>query len=315
MLPDNVLLQVFFYVTIYDWPGITRRHEWYTIVHVCPRWRYVVFSSPRRLNLRLQYEGHRPMLEVLDVWPVLPVTLTSDTDVRFNPPHTNQRWDNMVAALESEHYNRISEIQIFDMTNLRWERFAAAMQKPFPELTHLDVIMDHGDLVPAPALPDSFLGGSAPRLRHLWFRSIPFPSISKLLLSANGLVTLSLEDIPDSGYISPDAMTTALTVMTSLETLYLRFHSPRSRPDPASRPLSPSTRFVLPSLTGLTFEGVHEYLEDLLARTDAPLLHHLDTTFFMDLDFDLPQFHRLMGHAKEFKTSNDAVVWICDRSI
>ena len=26
---------------------------WYALAHVCQRWRYVVFASPRRLNLRL----------------------------------------------------------------------------------------------------------------------------------------------------------------------------------------------------------------------------------------------------------------------
>ena len=91
----------------------------------------------------------------------------------------------MVAALESEHSNRICEIYI-EMTNSRWERFTEAMQKPFPELTHLQV-WTH-DVVPV--LPDSFLGGSAPRLRTLELESIPFPSIPKLLLSANRLVKL-----------------------------------------------------------------------------------------------------------------------------
>ena len=156
----------------------------------------------------------------------------------------------MVAALESEHSNRICEIYIDDMTNSRWERFAAAMQKPFPELTHLEVWTP--DVVPV--LPDSFLGGSAPRLRTLKLRRIPFPSIPKLLLSANGLVKLYLWDIPDSGYFSPDAMATALTVMTRLESLHLRFRSPRSRPDPESRPLPPPTRFVLPALTKLSIQ-------------------------------------------------------------
>src|SRR5712672_1199698 len=55
-----------------------------------------------------------------------------------------------------EHYNRICEITIFTMTNSRWGRFAAAMQKPLPELTRLELSVDN-DVVPV--LPDSFLGG------------------------------------------------------------------------------------------------------------------------------------------------------------
>jgi hypothetical protein len=101
--------------------------------------------------------------------------------------------------------------------------------------------------------------------------------------------------------------------MTRLESLDLRFDSPRSRPE--SRSLPPPTRFVLPALTQLNFKGVYEYLEDLLARFDAPLLYELDITFFMDLEFDVPQLHRLIGHAEEFKTFDRADVEISDYSI
>jgi len=163
-------------------------------------------------------------------------------------------------------------------------------------------------------LPDSFLGGSAPHLRELKMRSIPFPSIPKLLLSADRLVTLNLKRIPHSGYFSPDAMATALTAMTRLESLSLRFSSPRSRPDPASRPLPPPKRFILPALTKLRFEGVYEYLEDLLTPIDAPLLHDLDITFFMDLNFDVPQLRRLIAHA-DFKALDQGVVAVSNYSI
>jgi len=197
------------------------------------------------------------------------------------------------------------------MTSSRWERFTAAMQKPFPELTRLQVWgIDHLELI----LPDSFLGGSASHLQILNLRRISIPSILKLLLSANGLVTLSLWDIPDSG-TSPDVIATALTVMTRLESLRLEFLSPRSRPDPASQPPPPPTRFILPTLTELAFQGVHEYLEDLLARIDAPLLHSLQITFFMDLNFDLPRLHRLIDHGEEFKSFDRAKVLVSGRSI
>jgi len=253
------------------------------------------------------------MSEVLDVWPALPLILISRVELPLlSRPKSGQRWDNTVAALESEHHNRICQIYISDMTNSRWKRFTTAMQKPFLELINLEVL-SRVDLVSV--LPDSFLGGSSPRLRTLRSDGIPFLSMPKLLLSANGLVTHSLEDIPDSGYISPDAMATALTVMTRLKTLHLGFRSPRSRPDPASRLLPPPTRFVLPALTEFIFEGVYDYLEDLVARIDAPLLEYLRIIFFMDLKFDISQLHRFIGHAEEFKTFDHAVAWISDVSI
>ena len=317
MLPDDVLVGIFnFYVNIDKRVSGAPRNSWHALVHVCSRWRYLVFASPRRLNLRLEYGGCRPISRVLDAWPVLPVTLLST--LRFLPsglshPKSEQWFDNSIAALESEHYNRIREIRIFYTTESRLERFAAAMQKPFPELTCLELSVFGGGLVPV--LPDSSLGGSAPRLRDLWLSSIPLPSMPKLLLSANGLLTLSLQDIPDSGDISPNVIVTALAAMTRLETLRLQFRSLGFYPHPASRSLPLPTRFVLPALTKLIFEGNYKDLEVLLSRIDSPLLYDLHIAFFMGLNFDVPQLRRLIGHAEAFKTFDQADVLISYLSI
>ena len=147
--------------------------------------------------------------------------------------------------------------------------------------------------------PDLFLGGFAPRLRFLQFNNIPFPGLPKLLLSATHLVTLRLHEIPNSGYISPEAVVTALSALTSLKEFELHFHSPRSCPDQASRRPPHSTRSVLPILTWFWFKGVTEYLEDLVARIDAPQLNSLHIIFFIDLAFDtlqLMQFITAVAH-------------------
>jgi len=313
VLPDDVLVEIFnFYVKIrtFRYWKFPLRNTWHTLVHVCCRWRYLLFSSPHYLNLQLEYAGHRPMSEALNDWPVLPVILTSYPGGYSS---SNEKWDNLVAALESEQYNRICEIEIVDMTYSRLERFAAAMQKPFPELTRLEV-WAHWKLV-VPALPDSFLGGSAPRLETVHLENIPFPSLPTLLLSANGLETLTLSPIPDSGYFSPHALATALTGMTRLKYLAVQFRSPRPRSDPASRPLPPPTRFVLPALTLLRFWGDYGYGEDLLARFDAPLLSELRITFVMDRNSDTPHLHRLISHAPQFKALDHAHVSIFRDSI
>ncbi|KAI9455886.1 hypothetical protein F5148DRAFT_384477 [Russula earlei] len=293
-LPDDVLVEIFHF-------HVDRRgnwtKEWHTLVHVCQRWRHVVFASPCRLNLRLEYRGNRPMSDILDVWPVLPVVMI------HNFYESSKYWRNFSAALESEqHHHRICEITLSHIPEYYCDRLAAAMQKPFPGLTSLQFWLE--DNV-AMSLPDSFLGGSAPLLRHLILRRCPFPGISKLLLSANQLVLLRLWDIPDSGYISPQDLGTALSVMSKLETLHLEFRSP---PYPASRPPTPLTRSVLPALTRLEFEGVHEYLEDLLAQIEAPLLNNLIVVFFRNLDFVLPQLRRLISQAEWFKTCDRATV-------
>ncbi|KAI9450045.1 hypothetical protein F5148DRAFT_1379180 [Russula earlei] len=290
-LPDDVLVEIFHFYVIVDYWSI-RTKEWHTLVHVCQRWRHVVFASPRRLNLRLDYTGKRPMSEMLDVWPALPVVISHDSNLS----------NSLVGALESEHRHRICQIHLWLIPTSEWERLAAAMQKPFPELTFLRFSVATNTMTP---LSNSFLGGSAPLLRYLRLENCPFPGVPKLLLSSNQLVVIFLWNIPDLGYISPQDLATALSVLSRLESLGLGFESPLY---PASRPPPPLTRSVLPALTELAFRGVHEYLEDLLAQIEVPFLNTLEITFFMVPDFVLPQLHRLISHAESFETCDRATV-------
>lgn len=54
------------------------------------------------------------------------------------------------------------------------------------------------------------------------------------------------------------------------------------------------------------FKGASEYLEDLVARIDAPLLHSLDTTFFHQLIFDTPHLSRFVSRLPALKEHNQA---------
>jgi hypothetical protein len=94
------------------------------------------------------------------------------------------------------------------------------MVEPFPALTHLDIFYYYH---PPLVLPNTFLGGSAPRLQCLKLWRIPFLTLPELLLSTSELVHLILHAIPTSGYISPDAMVTGLSALTRLATLTIQF--------------------------------------------------------------------------------------------
>ncbi|KAI9507919.1 hypothetical protein F5148DRAFT_46596 [Russula earlei] len=307
MLPDDILMEIYFLLVNLNYWRIGTG-GWRTLVHVCQRWRNIVFTHPRGLNLQLVYKGIGPMSEMLHVWPVLPVVISRGSSVMYR----SSIWGNIAAALKSEHHNRICEIDLSPIPASHWERLAAGMQKPFPHLTSLRIFAEGNTVTP---LPDSFLGGSAPLLRQLELGNCPFPGIPTLLLSAHVLVRLSLWNIPHSGYFSPQDLVTALSGMPRLAILGLKFQSPRSRPDPASRPPLSLTRSVLPALAELLFKGVHEYLEDLLAPIEAPLLKKLNITFFMDLDFVVPQLHRLISRTEMFKTCHRASVYPSDRAI
>ncbi|KAH8981996.1 hypothetical protein EDB86DRAFT_3106941 [Lactarius hatsudake] len=168
------------------------------------------------------------------------------------------------------------------------------MQEPFPVLTYLylNVSLDGGS---TPVLPANFLGGSAPCLRTIHLRNIPFPAIPLLLLSASGLVQLELRNIPLTGYISPEAMVASLAALPKLEIFVIEFRSATSRPDLILPP--PVTRTVLPSLTYFEFQGASEYLEDLVARIDGPQLDRIFTIYLNLVDIEVAQLSRFINRS------------------
>ena len=293
MLPDDVLLDIFdFYANEYmdedsEQSFKQRKEGWITLTHVCRRWRNVIFQSPRRLDLQLFCTSETPVRDTLDIWPPLPLLIRGV----FDEPSSV---DNVIAALERN--DRVRQINLEHLTSSQSESVtsSAAMRKPFLELTHLGL----GLLEPGPILPDSFLGGTAPRLRELRLCGVPFPGFPKLLLSATQLVHLDLFSIPPSGYIPLEAMATTLSALTSLESLYLRFRYPRPRPAIESRRPPPLTRYILPSLTFIIFNGPSENLEEILARIDAPRINIMYITYFNQIIFNTPQLFQFISQVE-----------------
>ena len=279
MLPDDVLLRMFDFYVEQDMDQIfekTRIEEWITLAHVCRRWRSVVFQSPRRLNLRLLCTSKTYVWDSLDIWPPLPLAIHAVDNERPG-------MYNIVTVLE-KHNDRVCQIKLTPESS-ELEYF---MHKPFPELTHLLIGMYNFNGA-MPKLPDSFLGGTAPRLRSIRLGGVPFPGLPNLLLSATHLVHLDVHFIPRTGYIPPEATANSLSALTSLEYLRLEFRYPRPRPVIDSRRPPPPTRSILPRLTKILFQGVSDYLEEILTRIDAPQLEDLYISFFHQTTFDTPQ--------------------------
>ena len=293
MLPDVALLKIFDFYVHGTWQGPT---AWYKLVHVCQKWRNIAFGSPSRLDLRLYCRAGTPVMKTLDVWPLLPIVIDVKGYMLMNPKFDV---NDIVAALK--HNDRVCKLALSSISSPQMETYLAEMQQPFPALTDLD--LSPGGDETSSIDPDSFLGGSAPRLQTLILDHIPFPGLPKLLLSATHLVHLELWNIPHSGYISPKAMVAGLSVLTRLEYLEIRFKSPRSRPDHRRPP--PPTRTLLPVLADLSFKGVSEYLEDLLALIDTPRLDNLEVIFFHQLLFDTPQLALFISRTPKFKTQDN----------
>ena len=309
-LPNELLLGIFylFLEKVLD-PIKTEQFvedNWHTLVKVCQRWRYLVFAHPKYLDLRLLFTMKRQMEKMLDIWPALPIVIKADiSDI------TDSRQTDVFAALGQ--HDRLREIKIWKFSNSLWRSsMESELLKPFPVLTSLVLQSDEKRV---PTLPDSFLGGSAPRLRSLWLSGIPFPALPRLLSSTNNLVDLHLWQIPRSGYISPDEMVTSLSVLKKLKSLLLRFRSPRSQAHQASQHLPPPTRVVLPALTILSFKGDSEYLEEFVSRIDSPLLDETEITFFNQSVFDTPRLCDFISRTETSKATSRADILFSNHQI
>ena len=155
-LPSVALLGIFdFYLSTYD-------VSWHKLVHVCRKWRNVVFKSPRRLNLELSCSFARPARAALDTWPPLPMNISV---LRYQKRTRIGDADNVVAALE--HNDRVHIIDLWDVSRSDLETFLAAMQEPFMTLTSLQLRCQEYEIGKVARGPNSFLGGSAPHLKTL----------------------------------------------------------------------------------------------------------------------------------------------------
>lgn len=301
VLPDDALLEIFAFFLVGELPFPSNQTErWRTPVHVCGRWRRVIFASPCRLDLQIHCTARTRVKEMLHIWPVLPIKI-------WNPDATweGEGSNNIIAALQ--HNDRVCQIELDNLSSLVLERIAAVSQEPFPAPTHLRLSASVTETT-APVFPEVFLGGSAPRLRSCEVWGVAILRIWKLLSSANHLVDLFLWDIPHSGYISPEAMVTVLSATANLVALLMAFRSPLSRPNPASRQPLPVTRIVAPALTDFSFKGVSEYIEDLLSQIETPLLGDFEVELFNQLIFDTPLLHDFFARTDMFKARNRATV-------
>ena len=259
---------------------------WRPLVHVCRRWRQIIFSSPRSLHLLIFCGRGTPIRKSLNIWPPFLISVHLETY------STDEECENTVAALELR--DRVSEVRVLIDCRSGGEtsvlkRVTAAMLEPFPELSCLYFIC-LGDTTQD--LPDAFLGRFAPSLQSLTLVKVTFPALSVFLSSTTRLTSLQLWGTP---YISPEAMVTCLVGLPNLEDLGLSFPP---YPDPINS--SSLTRAILPSLTSFHFRGVGEYSENLLARIDAPVFRTLSITF-VHVVFRIPQLYRFLSCAQEFE--------------
>src|SRR5713226_2340495 len=118
VLPDDILLEIFdFYVKESLQRGTkTEVEKWHSLVHVCRRWRRIVFRSPRRLNLQLVCTPNTPSRDTLDVWPALPLVIVGNMTLPSSV-------DDIFVALG--HSDRVREVDLSGIRRQQLEEILA----------------------------------------------------------------------------------------------------------------------------------------------------------------------------------------------
>ncbi|KAH9171627.1 hypothetical protein EDB89DRAFT_1079496 [Lactarius sanguifluus] len=216
-LSDEVLLKIF-------------RHYldasprfWPRLVHICRKWRHIVFSSQQTLHLRLFCTHGTPVLKALDCWPALPIVMTYGGPPALDPPVPKDE-KNIMAALKRS--DRVISISLTVTRSLLAKMFK--IKKTFSELEELFLLSRDNIQV---TLPSAFLWG--PRLRRLHLTGIDFPEPLRHLSSSGNLVDIRLHGISNSGFLSSKALTNTLSEMARLQSLLLK-PIPRLSSDPRS---------------------------------------------------------------------------------
>jgi F-box-like len=301
ILPEETLLEIFdFYrLEIQSWKS---PWKWHRLAHVCRKWRHVISTSPRRLDMRILCKYGAPIGSTLRSWPTLPLVVRFDSDARRKSKHLPR---NVVVALRRP--DRLCEINL-DVKNSMTGSIVEVVQKPCRALESIRIRVKDAK-GPSIVVRNAFLGGSSPHLREIELDGItfPFPEIRQVLLSTDNLVDLHLSNIPNEVYFSPEDLVTGLSTLVQLEQLMVGFHSPNSRSPPTMTRL-PLRRTTLPSLQSLEFHGATEYLEEFVARIDLPALSTIRIMLFNDILFEIPQFCKFIPRLNTLQSPTSAIV-------
>ncbi len=237
------------------------------------------FLSPAILICDMVANPKTHLKVTLDVWPALPFYIQAS--------FKNSDEDDIVGVLE--YRDHIAGIDLSGFTSAaQVKKCITLMQEPFPLLTYLHFNAQKFKF----AIPDAFLGRSAPRLRNVSLRGVRFPTLPNLLSSTRHLIDLHLVDslVTDFWHwvISPEVMATCLSVLTRLQTLCITLQIEWGFYPPSQHPpeLAPT---IFPALRYFELEGPYHYLEGLIARIDAPQLDTVHLYFWGEPILDAPQ--------------------------
>ena len=291
-LDDDSLLQIFSCYRLEDEDDWYLRLAWLKLVHVCPRWRILIYDSWSHLDLCLLLTNDSPSMDTLRHLPPLPLVI--DYSDRTG---TITRKDESNMYLGLQQHDRVRRV-ILQAPSSRLRMWLESMNKLFPRLENLSLVSTTTDSKMSLVAPELL---QAPNLDHFSLHGIDLPKGLSSLSSTTALSTLSLTNIQESCYFPPGHLVTHLQGLPHLEDLSIGFGIPIPLPSSEEKllpvPLPPVT---LPTLRRLTFRGVGVYLDNLVAQINTPVLELLDLTLLFELAFTLVNLTKFIGRIEGF---------------
>ena len=205
-------------------------------------------------------------------------------------PLTPEDKDHIMAALKQS--DRVISINLTVTTSLRDK--LSTFKGVFPELQDLVLLCRDG--VPL-TMPNTFRWGQ--RLRRLHSTGVVFPALLQLLSYSTNLIDLQLHEVFFHWQFSPGMLMKALSKLGQLRSLSLRFRFTAFHQ--SFQPLYLESVFF-PALKRLNYHGSMEYLEDIVARIDAPFLKDIEITFFDDLIVALSEFSKFIDWIELYRS-------------
>ena len=268
-----------------------RGRWWYTLAHVCRRWRNVLLRSASYLDLSLVCTKGTPVADMLAFSPPLPLVI--DHIGRIAPE------DEEGTILALKQRDRVRRVR-FLILAINLPKLIMAIDEEYPILEYLIIESPVEDKSTILTFPETL---RAPRLRQLVLRGFALPIGSRLLTTAAGLVTLYLSIVHPSTYFHPNTLLQWISLMPQLETLTIFFNFSIPNSDVESQlthmPIIAPVRLL--NLRHFQFHGVSTYLEAFFHRITAPRLEKLEIEFFTQLTFFFPCLLQFMSTAEYFR--------------
>ena len=256
-----------------------RERWWYNLVHVCQRWRTLIFASASYLRICHVCTHGTQVGPMLAHSPILPLVVDYADETRGG--WAEEDAEGLRFALLPERRDRVRRIRLLAHESHLWNFVAALFDGIFPALECLIVkLRERSHESQTFKLPHRF---RAPRLRHLVLTHFGFPLATPILVTSVHLLTLSL-NLPV--YCLPNDLIERLSLLPRLDILNIASTSPISddfgmpwgQGSQGNTPLN--THATLSSLHLFGFEGNSAYLKALLPGMTTPLLGGLQIAFF-----------------------------------